>query len=249
MIEVIIGIFIWLVGTCFGSFITAASHRLPRDMDLVKARSACPKCGAVLEFKDLLPVFSWVFSRGKCRHCSAGVSIRYPLTEVLTGLIFVLLWLKFGLAANFFIFTALSVALLTMIIADFETYIIPDSTTIAALLLGFAYHYHNTENWQPFIAGFVVCLLVGLFLHYGYYLLTKKHGLGFGDVKFLPVAGLWVGINAIPPYLVLSGVLGVVTGLIWRSVTGSREFPFGPALAISMFIFAVFPALGSLISY
>jgi prepilin signal peptidase PulO-like enzyme (type II secretory pathway) len=132
------------------------------------------------------------------------------------------------------------VVLMVMIVADFETYTMPDTTTIATFLLALSYHYYNTADYSDYIAGFLLCLAVGLGLKYGFLLLLKKDALGWGDIKFLPVAGAWVGLTQLPIYFFSSGVLGVVIGLIWRKITGSREFPFGPALAISMFFIAVF---------
>lgn len=236
----LIELLIFVLGLCLGSFVSAASHRLPQDEDFVFKRSACPKCGNSLGVRDLVPLFSWIFLRAKCRKCSAKISIRYPLVELVCGVGLWLLYQKYGLTLNFYIFGALMVVLMVMIVADFETYTMPDSTTIAAFILALVYHYYNPSDYSNYLIGFVLCLAVGLGLKYGFLLIKKRDALGWGDIKFLPVAGAWVGFSQLPVYFFSSGVLGVVIGLVWRKITGSREFPFGPALAISMFIIAIF---------
>lgn len=234
-------VIIAVIGACFGSFITAASWRLPRNEDIVKKPSYCPKCNSKLGFFDLFPILSWLLAGGKCRHCKAKISPRYVLTEIATTLIFLVLFYKYGLSANFFILALLAVAMLILIISDFETYIIPDSTTIAALILAIIYHYLNTADWTDYITGFIGGLVIALAVKYGFYFVTKRDGLGFGDVKFLPVAGLWIGFSAFPVFLILSGLVGIITGIVWKVVFKNPEYPFGPALAVAMFLLIVFP--------
>ena len=238
-------IIIAIMGACFGSFITAASYRLPREEDAIAGASKCPKCGSKLKVLDLIPILSWFFSGGKCRYCKVKISPRYVITEIITTLLFVFLVLKFGLTVKFIIFALLTVALLIMIISDFETYIMPDSTTIAALVLAAAYHYFNADLWQDFLLGFAACLLVALLLRYGFYLITKREGLGMGDVKFLPVAGLWIGQSSLPLYFIIAGLTGIITAIIWRVVYKKIEYPFGPALAIAMYVMALFPQINN----
>jgi prepilin signal peptidase PulO-like enzyme (type II secretory pathway) len=230
---------VFLVGLVFGSFISAASYRLPRDIGLLLTRSACTKCGAVLKAIDLIPVLSWVFNRGQCRHCKAKVSVRYIITELVTAFGFCGLWYVFGNTVNFYIFASLYVALLITIISDFETYIMPDSCTAAALIVGVMYVHFNGMSWGLALGGFVACLFVALGMHYGYKLIMKKDGLGFGDVKFLPVAGLWVGVLNLPVYFMLSGLVGILTAIYWRIVFKNPVFPFGPSLAVVMFGVAI----------
>ena len=236
-------IIIAVIAASFGSFITAASWRLPRNEDILLAASHCPKCKAKLKFFDLLPIISWLISRGRCRYCHAKIGLRYLITEIITTLIFLGLYFKYGLGSEFIILSLLAVSLLILIISDFETYIIPDSTTIAAFILAIVYHFYVKSEWEEYILGSLFCLLIALALRYGFYFITKREGLGFGDVKFLPVAGLWLGFAALPVYFVLAGITGVLTGIIWRLIFENPEYPFGPALAMSMFALIIFPQL------
>jgi leader peptidase (prepilin peptidase)/N-methyltransferase len=135
------------------------------------------------------------------------------------------------------------VALLVMIVADLEQYIIPDEVHYTLIPLGFAYHYVIGTAWSDVAGGFLIGGGIGLLLHYGYRILRKKDGLGFGDVKFLAVAGLWLGMLPIVPFLFFSGLLGVVFGLAWRALGKGPIFPFGPALAVSLFLCVAFPEL------
>lgn len=233
---------LFAVGACFGSFVTLASHRLPRDGDIVRHRSQCPLCQTPLTAGDLIPLLSWLLSRGRCRYCQAKVSIRYPLIELTLGSLFVLLYTLYGLNAEMVVLALFVTALLTLLVADLETGLIPDEIHLFLLPLGVLYHWLAASAWDQVVAATLTGAASGLLLHYGYYWLRGRHGLGFGDVKFLAVTGLWLG--ALPPFvafLFYSGALGVLTGIVWTRISGEERFPFGPALALSLFLLVVFP--------
>jgi len=232
----------FLLGACFGSFVTLASYRLPRDENIATKRSQCPQCHTPLAARDLMPILSWVVAKGRCRHCQCRVSIRYPLIEVLLGGLFVWLYARYGLTLEWAVLALFTTALLTLIVADLETGLIPDSLHLFLLPLGVAYHWLQQTDPAPILICTGVALSLGLMLHYGYFWLRGKHGLGFGDVKFLAVIGLWLGdIHVFVAFLVLSGLLGVATGLLWKLVSREERFPFGPALAIGLFLLVIFP--------
>ncbi len=234
---------ILVLGLCFGSFITLASYRLPLGEDIILKPSRCPACETKLGFFDLWPVLSWVTSGGKCRHCKAPVSVRYPLTEIASGALFVLIYMRYGVTWQGFLLALMGVALLIMIVADLEHYIIPDEVHWALLPLGIAYHYVIGSSWENVAAGAALGGGIGLALHYGYRYLRKKEGLGFGDVKFMAIAGLWLGVLPLVPFLFFSGVLGVIFGLLWRALGKGPVFPFGPSLAVALFVCVAFPEL------
>jgi len=239
-------LFVLFVGLCFGSFITCASYRLPLEIDVVKKPSYCPSCNATLAFKDLWPVLSWVTAGGKCRHCKTKVSIRYPLIEIFTAAVFLLIYHQYGLTLQALLLALLAVALLVMIVADLEHYIIPDQIHIFLLPLGLAYHFTIGTPPTDVTYGFLAGTGLGLALHYGYGWLRKKDVLGFGDVKFFAVAGVWLTLMPFVPFLFLSGLLGVIFGLFWRAIGKGPIFPFGPALAVSLFICVMFPFIANL---
>jgi leader peptidase (prepilin peptidase)/N-methyltransferase len=230
-----------ITGLVFGSFVTCASYRLPLEIDVVRKPSYCPNCNAILKFWDLFPVFSWLFSGGKCRHCSVKISARYPLIELITAAIFFFLYLRYGLTAQGFILAATAVMLMIMIIADLEHFIIPDCVHIVLIPLALAFRFVNESLSPDILWGFGLMTALALLLHYGYSALRGRTMLGFGDVKFFAVAGVWLDLSAIPAFLFISGILGVALGLIWRALGKGQIFPFGPALAISLFICIIFP--------
>ncbi len=239
--------FVLVIGLVVGSFITCASYRLPRDEDIIRKPSYCPHCNAKLTFKDLWPVASWAMSKGKCRHCAAKISARYPLVELATAAAFLLIYARYGMTAQGTTLALFAVALLIMIVVDFEHYIIPDQIHLALLPLGIAYHYIIGTPVRDVAIAMAVGAAIGLLLHHGYRLLRKKEGLGFGDVKFLAVAGLWLGnVLLFPPFLFFSGLLGIMTGLAWRRLGLGERFPFGPALALALFLCVAFPAVPAL---
>lgn len=230
------------IGLVFGSFIACASYRLPRGENLVAKPSCCPACKTKLKPKDLWPVLSWVTSKGTCRHCGAKVHWRYPAIELATAAVFVAIYWRYGFNMQAVILALMAVALLIMTVVDFEHYIIPDEIHWALLPLGIAYHYTVSTPIDNVILGTISGAAIGLALHYGYRLIRKKEGLGFGDVKFFMVSGLWLSsLVLFPPFLFLSGMLGVGLGIIWQILGRGPRFPFGPALALALFLCVAFP--------
>ena len=228
------------LGLAFGSFVTCVSYRLPLGEDIVRKPSFCPNCDAALTFWDLWPVFSWVRSRGKCNHCKAPVSIRYPLTELATAAFFLLAYLQFGATPQTATLCLMSVALMVMIVVDLEHFIIPDSVHVALVPLGLLYHYVIGSPGDEIVLSTLLMAALALFLHFGYSALRGRVMLGFGDVKFFTVAGLWLGLWPLVPFLFLSGAFGVALGLLWRQLGRGEVFPFGPALALSLYVCVVY---------
>ncbi len=236
-------LFVIVIGLCFGSFVTMASHRLPREQPIGSKRSHCPKCSHNLSFKDLWPVFSWLLSGGKCRHCAAPISPRYPLTELASAALLTVVYCNFALSAQSIILMLFSIALLTMLIADLETKIIPDEIHLFLIPLGILYHWHLATPVSEVAISTLLAGGLGLLLHYGYYWLRGFHGLGFGDVKFLFVVGLWLAsANQLAVYVFAIGVLGILTGVLWRFISKEERFPFAPSLAVALWILVLWPS-------
>lgn len=232
--------FVWMMltmaGLSLGSFISAASYRIPRGEDMVRARSRCTRCQTTLDVKSLIPLFSWLWYRAKCRFCRAPVSWRYPLTEILACLILFIScalyapqWVEAGLVA------AIGLTLLCLAIIDLEHRILPDKLQfILAALVGGLVFLSGVETlaWHALAGG--VLFLFGAGLHYGYPLIRGREGLGWGDVKFFAVSGLLLGFAPLPLFLFLSGIGGIVTGVLWKCYRKDPLFPFGPALCVAL---------------
>lgn len=233
-------VFFIALGLVFGSFVTCVSHRLPLGEDIIRKPSYCPSCDTPLTFRDLWPLLSWAFARARCRHCKAGVSVRYPLTELATALLFLLVYCQFGLTLLSAVLCLMAVALMVMIVVDIEHFIIPDSVQLALAVLAILYHTLLGSPGDELVTATALMAGLGLFLHYGYSAIRGRVMLGYGDVKFFTIAGLWLGLWPLVPFIFLSGILGVVLGLIWRGLGKGEVFPFGPALALSLYICIVY---------
>jgi leader peptidase (prepilin peptidase)/N-methyltransferase len=241
-----------VLGLVFGSFGNVVIWRLPRGESLSSPPSRCPKCGAQLQWRDNVPVLSWLSLRGRCRSCDAVISARYPVVEVASAALFVLAGLLYGLewqalVAIFFFYVLL---LLTMI--DIDTMRLPNTLVIvlagggsvAALLgqlLGISLapllELESGLLAEPLVAAAVGALIgVGISLGIAllYQLARGRQGLGMGDVKLLGVMGIFLG-----PYVLMAFFLGALVGAVWgvasslRASEGARhKIPFGPFLSL-----------------
>lgn len=237
-----IWLFVAFLGASIGSFLTLVTYRLPREEKIGLTRSRCPNCSTTLTVPDLVPVLSWVFSRGRCRHCRTKVSFRYPLTELFCAAGTVAAVWMYGLTLEGFAVAGLWWCIVAIFVTDLEHYIILDEVQVAIVLFGALYHYAlGTEAADVVIAG-CIGLAIGLTLKYGFLYLRNKDGLGLGDVKLLFGVGIWLAnATSFVPFLFFSGVLGVVCGLAWRAAGFGKIFPFGPALALSLLACVVWP--------
>jgi leader peptidase (prepilin peptidase)/N-methyltransferase len=231
----LLNVLIALLGVLFGSFVTAWSYRLPRGESILAARSRCVGCEKPLRARDLIPVLSWVMNKGRCGQCGAEVSIRYPLTEIVQALLFLCIFWRYGLQPASLTLMALSVCLLTMSVIDLEHGIIPDLLQLLMLGLAVLFRFQLGSEISDMLVGAASGFAVGLSLHYGYYFVKGRHGLGFGDVKFLGVVGCFLGWMLLSPFGVMSGLMGIGTAFLWKAMGRGRVFPFGPALAMALY--------------
>lgn len=243
------------VGAVLGSFATAIIHRELMGESWIfsnskiknytpnLARSACPSCGHVLSFFDLIPLFSWFFLRGRCRYCRVGISVFYPLLELFSVLMCFFVLLLFGVSAKAFVLMAALPFLMSLFVIDFKQYILPDRIQYFLVLLGVVWQVvlfvdapHDASLLSVLFYSFMSgCVYGGVIWGVGRLVsvVLRRDSLGFGDVKFFFMAGIWLGIDVFPAFLMLSGVAGVVLGIFWRYVFQGRVFPFGPALIVS----------------
>lgn len=228
-------IFSLIFGAVFGSFITAASYRLPKNESML-TRSHCPKCNQPLKIKSLIPIFSWLFQKGKCLNCQAKISVRYPITELTTSLLFLISYLRFGFNWNTVIFDLIIVVCLIMIISDLETYIIPDLMQISLLILSLVFIYYN--NFDILYSVISAIVYFGIIFLSGFIVekWKKKDAIGGGDIKFITIAGLVLGVSSLPFFFLFSGIFGVIFGLLWKKIKKNEYFPFGPALVVSFLL-------------
>lgn len=240
IMEICVVILIGLIG---GSFSSALIHRVPLKLNWVSERSACPHCGHDLGVFDLVPVLSWVVSGGKCRYCRAEIPVRYPLLECFSALICLGIYAVFGFSIESFICMAAVPFLISLFMIDLEHFILPNQLVLAVFILGavrLGYATFLGVSAIPYITGATCFALLSWLIGFCMEKILKKEALGFGDVKFFCVAGLWLGIEALPYFLMSAGVLGVIVALVWQKIKKTALFPFGPALIASFYILLLY---------
>jgi prepilin signal peptidase PulO-like enzyme (type II secretory pathway) len=240
---------ILLFGMCFGSFITMASYRLAYNFalqdssdkisikDLIFKRSFCPSCNNQLKIRHLFPIFSWLFYRGKCGFCADKISIRYPLIEIATAGLFLAIFLALGAKVDvkLMLILLMAVTLMVMVVVDLEHYFIPDISQIILAILALIYHLTlpDKNGLSYYLLSSIGFFISGIALHYGFWFVTKKQGIGEDDLKFFAIAGLMLGIDKLLIFMILNGVFGTVFGLIWMRLKKDDTFPMAPALAVA----------------
>lgn len=237
-VPVLLYVLAALLGLAFGSFASLVVYRLPRGLPIVGGHSRCPHCEHRLHVADLVPVISYVWNRGKCRHCAADISGRYPAIEMITALLFVLALAVAGPGMQAIVLGLLAAGLIIMTVIDLDYQIIPDQVSLTLAGLGIAYHLlpgGGVDDWLSAGAGGAAGFLMAWGLRALFQRLKGREALGLGDVKFFAVAGLWTGIAGLADFMLLSGLAGMLFAAGWRLRGGDVVFPFGPALAFGLF--------------
>lgn len=229
---------IFVLGACLGSFYNVVGYRLPRGMSIVRPGSHCTTCNHALNVFDLFPIFSYLFLRGKCRYCGSKVKPFYPIFEALTGILFVLCYLKFGFSRLFvvgIIFVSMS---LIVILSDYSTMLIPDEVLITASILLFLTDLFTVglkDTFLHILGGFIAALLMYL-LKLGGDFLFKRESMGGGDIKLMFVFGLVLGWPTAILSVFASSFIGLPVSLMLIAKSDTHEIPFGPFLCIAAII-------------
>lgn len=237
----------FLLGLIFGSFGTVAAHRIPRRETIVTGRSKCPNCRRQITALENIPVVSYLVLRGRCPGCSTPISLRYPLTELATGILFALAVVKFDVTVTAVVYAAFFWVLVVLTVIDLEHKLLPNRIVYPTFVVGWAglvmaaLVNGDTERLRSAALGAVVFggfFFVVAFIH--------PAGMGGGDVKLAFVLGTFVGyaggVGAVLAGMFASFFLGGVIGIIAIRVLGKgrkTQIPFGPFLALGSVI-AVF---------
>lgn len=235
MPDAVLLLYALVPGLCVGSFLNVVIYRLPLGQSLVSPGSRCTKCGYHLRWYDNVPVLSWALLGGRCRQCRTAISIQYPVVEIVTGLLFVLVaWLTpvGPLLVSRLILVAILVALFGI---DLEHQILPNVITLPGIVIGLMFSAIAPPGWKDALLG----ALLGGGVLYGiaaaYYAVRGEEGLGMGDVKMLAMIGAFLGWQAVLVTLVLSSFSGAAIGmaLIAAQRGGLKlALPFGTFLAV-----------------
>jgi leader peptidase (prepilin peptidase) / N-methyltransferase len=247
-----------LLGLCVGSMLNVVIHRLPKMMEagwraecaglegreappketynLFTPRSACPSCGTPIKAIHNVPVVGWLALRGRCAHCRARISPRYPLVELLGGAIAVLMAWRFGYSGALAGALVFAWAMIALAFIDLDTQLLPDDITLPLLWLGLiANMFGAFTDLRSAVLGAIAGYLILWSVYWAFRLVAKKEGMGFGDFKLLAAIGAWTGWQVLPVAILASAGLGAIVGslVLWISRRGAdTRIPFGPYLAL-----------------
>jgi leader peptidase (prepilin peptidase)/N-methyltransferase len=238
-------VFAFLFGLAVGSFLNVCIYRIPLKKSIVSPPSSCPQCESRIRFYDNIPVLSYLLLLGRCRQCRARISLRYPLVELIVGLLSAALFLALGPSLPYLFLFLFTAALVAIAFIDLDHKIIPDVISLPGILVGLIFSFFPSAGLSPVdaligaVGGAAFLLLVGV----AFEKVTGREGMGGGDVKLLAMIGAWMGWKALPFILLLSSFTGAVIGGLSLAVSrqGMRSrIPFGPFLALGALLFLFF---------
>lgn len=255
---------VFLFSLMIGSFLNVVIHRLPIMLErewqaeylsyfnpetqlqqeerynLMVPRSACPHCGHAITAMENIPLLSWLWLKGRCRECQAPISARYPLVELLTALLSLVVAATFPPGWGLLAALLLTWVLVALTFIDLDKMLLPDQLTLPLLWGGLLFNL--TGGFVPLadaVIGAMAGYLVLWSLYWAFKLLTGKEGMGYGDFKLLAALGAWLGWQALPIVLLLSSLVGAIIGIsliLLRNHHQNKPIPFGPYLAIAGWI-------------
>ena len=236
-------IFIFILGTIIGSFLNVCIYRIPRGESIAYPSSHCPKCSTPLQWYDLVPILSYILQRGKCRYCRETISLQYPMVEFLNGILYFILYYKFGLTMDFVFYAIIFSILIVISFIDLHHQIIPDSLNILILIIAIIYKtlqftlYGVSLNLIKSLLGLIIPSIVFLLI-----IIISKGGMGGGDMKLIGVLGFILGLKKIALTMFLSFIFGAIISifLLLFKIKGRKDpIPFGPFISLA-FITVVF---------
>ncbi len=233
--DIVYAVLFMMVGLVFGSFFNVVGIRVPKGASIVSPPSHCEECRRRLTAIDLVPVFSYLFLRGKCRSCGAKIGIVHPLMELLTGILYALAYVHFGFTLELGV-TILFISLLVIItVSDMAYMLIPDKVLLSfALILIMMRICSPLDPWWDAMVGAAVGF--GILLAIA---IVSKGGMGGGDIKLFFVIGLVLGFKLTLVAMFISSFIGLIAGivqLIWQKKGRKQPIPFGPWIAMGSVI-------------
>jgi len=250
--ELFLGIYFFIFGLLIGSFLNVVILRLPLKKDLIHKRSGCPHCGTQLKWFHNLPVISFIFLRGKCAFCGEKISLRYPVVEMLTGV--VAFWLApseittYQLIQFSFYFAVASIFICHFLI-DLDHHLLLDNLNLILLIivLSYAIYYLSLSYW---ITGGMIGFCLPLLVTWLFYKLRGQIGLGGGDIKLYGILGIFLGPMGIIFTIFMSCLVGSIWGLTMialNKMTKDRPMAFGPAILVVAAFQIFFPSYAQIV--
>lgn len=227
---------IFIIGLIIGSFLNVCIYRIPREESIVFPPSHCANCQHELAWFDLFPLFSFLFLKGRCRYCNSKISIIYPLVELLNGLIYIMLFIKFGISISLIKYSILASLIIVISIIDLFTTDIYTNTIWFGIAVGIIFIIIALIAKQNFLT-----YILGAILGAGVIavIILTTHGMGWGDAELLFVIGLFLGIRLTIVTIFLSFIIGGFIGtlLIFLKIKSRKDYiPFGPFISLGALI-------------
>lgn len=230
-------------GLAIGSFVSLFTYRLATNQPMIFARSKCLHCNVNLKAINLIPIFSWLMQRGKCSNCHVKISIRYPLIELsfLGAFLLVYFVLNKEINSKMFLYLAIITMLMAMIIVDLEHYFIPDIMQyVLTIFVGLLVVSNNNFSLLGSLGNGMIYVLFGAGLWLFFYFGAGIQAIGIDDLKFFFIAGILLTLKNFIAFMMITGMIGVVFGLVWQKIKNDETFPFAPAMCLSAFICMLF---------
>jgi len=224
----------FIYGLFIGSFLNVCIFRIPAGISLIKPPSSCGSCGHRLNYIDMLPVVNYIINKGKCRYCKSSYSMQYPLIELLNGILYLFISLKFGFSINSIIYCIIVSLLIVVSMIDLKHKIIPDGLIITGIIIGIILLLQDKTVLFNRLIGLGIGL--GLFLT----IAVLTNAMGGGDIKLMAVLGLIFGIKGILFIALFSFVIGAIISvalLTLKIKSRKDEIPFGPFISLSALIY------------
>ena len=232
-------VIIFILGLLIGSFLNVVIYRLPLNKSIIFPASHCPNCDTKLKYYDLIPILSYISTKGKCRYCGEKISLQYPIVELLTALLFLLTFLKYGLNTEFIIFSILIGSLIVISFIDIKYQIIPNEITFSFIPIGLIISL--IFNHICFINS-----LLGLIIPAGLLLLIAfiyKKGMGIGDVKLIGMIGVFIGWKFALISIFIGALIGSIYGIymmVTDKMTRQTRIPFGPFISLGAIVMILY---------
>jgi len=230
----IITAFVFTLGLLIGSFLNVCIYRIPENISVAKGYSFCPTCKNRIQPYDLIPLVSYLFLKGSCRYCKSRISVKYPLVELFTGLLFLLVYFQFGLTPFAGLVALLVSVLVVVTFIDLKYQIIPDGLVLIVFFAGIpAAFLSGLSPWEHVIGFFAVSVLLLIIA------LLSNGGMGGGDIKLMAAAGLFLGWKLILLSLMIASVVGAIVSvglLLLKKADRKSMVPFGPFLSIGILL-------------
>jgi len=233
-------ILIFILGLIVGSFSNVCIYRIPKNESIIFPASHCPKCSSPIKPVDNIPLLSYILLKGRCRNCKSKISIQYPIVELVTGLIYLIIYLIYGLSIQTLIYIILSSALIIIAFIDLNEEIVPDVISLPGIVIGFIISFFVPyisfiNSALGVVVGGGIILVIGL----AGSVIFKKEAMGGGDVKLAAMVGAFLGWRYIVISLFLGFFLGALAGIILIMAKIKKKedaVPFGPFIVLGSFI-------------